>query len=158
MFEYSFFACTFFFFFFEMEFSLRALIPLLQPGSVHTCRVSWDDCGQMFPDNLRVSLLPDRFPQYATSYKTKKNLLCIFHIKESFTNVVHQTLKWYSVNLSWHNTCTSTRLIIENSLKEFSKQSTTSAFQIYDLMFVNYTLCKIYSWVCSRTSLAVTDW
>ena len=51
--------------FFKVEISSRTLIPLFRPRSVHSGSVSLDDCGQVFPDKLRVSLLlPDRFPHY----------------------------------------------------------------------------------------------
>ena len=51
-----------FFFFFEVEISSRTLIPLFVPGSVHSGSANWDDYGQMFPDKLRASSFPDRFP------------------------------------------------------------------------------------------------
>ena len=35
------------------------------PALVHSGSVSWDNCGQMFPDKLHVSLFPDKFPYYA---------------------------------------------------------------------------------------------
>ena len=35
------------------------------PGSVHSGSASRDDCGRMFPDKLRVSSFPYRFPHYA---------------------------------------------------------------------------------------------
>ena len=54
-----------FFFFFEVEISSRTLISLFMPGSVHSGSVSWDDCGRIFPDKLRVSSFPDRFPHFA---------------------------------------------------------------------------------------------
>ena len=54
----------FFFFFFKVEISSRTLIPLLRPGWVHSGSVSWDDCDWVFPDELRVSSFPDRFPHY----------------------------------------------------------------------------------------------
>ena len=41
------------------------LMPLFRPGSVHIGSASCDDCDQVFPDKLRVSLFPDRFPHYA---------------------------------------------------------------------------------------------
>ena len=42
------------------------LIPLFMPGSVHNGPSNGDDCGQMFPDKLRVPWqIPDRFPHYA---------------------------------------------------------------------------------------------
>ena len=44
---------------------LGTLIPLFMPGSIHSGSASRDDCGRMFPDKLRVSSFPDRFPQYA---------------------------------------------------------------------------------------------
>ena len=47
-----------------MEISSRTLIPLLMPGSVHNGSAGWDNCGWMFPDQLRVSSLPDRFSYY----------------------------------------------------------------------------------------------
>ena len=48
--------CFFFFsFFFKVEISLRTLIPLFTPGLVHSCLASWDDCGRMFPDKLRLA-------------------------------------------------------------------------------------------------------
>ena len=66
MFDHSFPACAFFFFFFfEAEMSPRTLFPFVMPGSVHGCSASWDDRGRIFPDKLRVSSFPDRFPHYA---------------------------------------------------------------------------------------------
>ena len=44
---------------------MRTLIPLFRPGSVHSGLASSDDCDRVFPDKLRVSSLPDRFPHYA---------------------------------------------------------------------------------------------
>ena len=38
------------FFFLKVEISLRTLIPLFKPGSVHSGSVSWDDCDQVLPD------------------------------------------------------------------------------------------------------------
>ena len=63
--------CFFFFFFVlfclfvEVEFSSRELIPLFMPESVHSGSASWNDCGRVFPDELRVSSFPDGFPYYA---------------------------------------------------------------------------------------------
>ena len=54
-------------FWFRVEISLRALIPLFTPGLVHSGSASWDDCDRMFPDELRESLFSDRFPRYALS-------------------------------------------------------------------------------------------
>ena len=65
MFVHSFPACAFRFCFFEVEISSRTLIPLFAPGSVHSGSASWDDGGRMFPDKLRVSSFPDKFPHYA---------------------------------------------------------------------------------------------
>ena len=66
MFDHSFPACAFFFFFFfKVEISLRTLIPLFRPGSVHRGSASLDNCGRMFPDKLHASSFPDRFPHYA---------------------------------------------------------------------------------------------
>ena len=45
MFDYSFPTCTFFF---KVEISLRTLIPLFRPGSVHSGSAGWDDCDQVF--------------------------------------------------------------------------------------------------------------
>ena len=47
----------FFFFFFKVEISSHTLIPVFRPGSVHS--------GWVFPDELRVSSFPDRFPHTA---------------------------------------------------------------------------------------------
>ena len=58
MFDHSFLAC-FLFFFFKEEISSRTLIPVFMPGSVHSDSSSWDDCGRMFSDKLRVSSFPD---------------------------------------------------------------------------------------------------
>ena len=44
-------------FFFKVEISLRTLIPLISPGSVHSCSVSWDDCDQVFPDEVWAATL-----------------------------------------------------------------------------------------------------
>ena len=48
-----------------MEISSRTLIPLFRPGSVHSGFAGLDDCDRVFPDELRVSSFPDRFPHYA---------------------------------------------------------------------------------------------
>ena len=61
----NFFFFVFFFFFFEVEICSRTLFPLFMLGSVHSGSASCDDCGQMFPNKLRVSSFPDRFPHYA---------------------------------------------------------------------------------------------
>ena len=53
-----------FFFFFLVEINSHTLCPLFMPGSVHSGSGSWDDCGGMFLDKLRVSSFPCRFPQY----------------------------------------------------------------------------------------------
>ena len=53
------------FLFFKVEISLRTLIPPFRQGSVHRGSASWDDCDWVFPDELRVSSFPDRFPHYA---------------------------------------------------------------------------------------------
>ena len=50
------------FFFFKAEIRSCTLIPLLRPGSVYSGSARWDDCGQMFPDELCASSFPDRFP------------------------------------------------------------------------------------------------
>ena len=55
-FNNSFPTCAFYFFFFKVEISLHPPIPLFRPGSVHSGSASWDDCGQVFPDELRVNL------------------------------------------------------------------------------------------------------
>ena len=67
VFDHLFPGCTFFFFFFcEVEIiSSRTLISLFMPKSVQSGSASCDDCGRMFPDKLRVSSFPDRFPHYA---------------------------------------------------------------------------------------------
>ena len=52
-------------FFSKVEISSRTLIPLFMPGSVHNGSASWDDCGWMFHDKLRVSSFPGRFPHHA---------------------------------------------------------------------------------------------
>ena len=48
-----------------MEIRLHTLISLCRPGSVHCRSVSWDDPGRVFPDELHVSSIPDRFPHCA---------------------------------------------------------------------------------------------
>ena len=45
---------------FQVKISLRTLIPLFRPGSVHSGSGSWDDCDRVFPDELHVSSFPDR--------------------------------------------------------------------------------------------------
>ena len=49
-------------FLFKVEISSCALIQLFGPGSVHSGSPSWVDCDRVFPDELRVSSFPDRFP------------------------------------------------------------------------------------------------
>ena len=66
MFDNSFPACPFFlFYFFKVEISSSKLIPLFRPQTVHSGSASWDDCSWVFPDELLVSLFPDRFPHTA---------------------------------------------------------------------------------------------
>ena len=65
MFDNSFPACAFFLLFFKVEISSCTLIPLFRPGSVHNGSASSDDCDRMFPEELRVSSFPDRFPHTA---------------------------------------------------------------------------------------------
>ena len=48
-----------------VEISSHTLISLFKPGSVHSGSASSDDCGRVFPDELRVSSFPDRFAHYA---------------------------------------------------------------------------------------------
>ena len=58
---------------FKVEISSSTLIPLCMPGSVHAGSASWDDWGRMFPDKLRVSSLPDRFPHYDGQRHSQSN-------------------------------------------------------------------------------------
>ena len=62
-FNNSFPACAFFYFL--VEISSCTLIPLFRPGSFDSGPASWDDCDQVFPDDLSVNSFPDRFPHYA---------------------------------------------------------------------------------------------
>ena len=48
-----------------MEISLHTSPTFLRLGSVNSGSASWDDCSRVFPDELRVSLLRDRFPTNA---------------------------------------------------------------------------------------------
>ena len=59
MFDSSFPACGFFVVvvFFEAAISSSTLISLFRPGSVRSSSASWDDCGLLFPDDLRGELL-----------------------------------------------------------------------------------------------------
>ena len=52
----------FFFFFFQVKISSRTLIPLFRLGSVHSGWARRDECDRVFPDELRVSSFPDKFP------------------------------------------------------------------------------------------------
>ena len=52
-------------FFFKVRISSRTQFPLFRPVSVHSGSASLDDCCEMFPDELRVSSFPDKFPHYA---------------------------------------------------------------------------------------------
>ena len=64
MYDKSFPACAFFFFF-KVEISSRKLIPLFGPGSVHSGSADWDHCDRVCPDVPRMSSFPDRFPHSA---------------------------------------------------------------------------------------------
>ena len=48
--------------FFEVEISMRKLIPLFRPGSVHGGSASWDGCNRAFPDELHVISFPGKTP------------------------------------------------------------------------------------------------
>ena len=61
MFDSSFLACPFTFFF-KVEIRSSALISLFRPRTVHSGSASWGYCGRVFPDKLCVSLFPCRFP------------------------------------------------------------------------------------------------
>ena len=52
-------------FFFQVEIRSRSLLPLSMQRSVHSGSASWDDCGRVFHDELRVSSFPDWFPHYS---------------------------------------------------------------------------------------------
>ena len=60
MISHSFTACAFVVFF-KVEIRSRTLIPFFPLGSVHSGSASWDNCGRVFPEELRVSSSPDRF-------------------------------------------------------------------------------------------------
>ena len=62
MFDHSFPACAFFF---ESGDYLMHTTSILMPGSLHSGSASWDNCGWVFPDKLRVSSFPDRFQHCA---------------------------------------------------------------------------------------------
>ena len=66
VFDHLFSACDFFLLLFLSEDWLaRTNSTLYMTGCVHSGSASWDDCGWMFPDKLRVSSFPDRVPHYA---------------------------------------------------------------------------------------------
>ena len=65
----SFPACTFFF---KVEIRSHTVIPLFRPGSVHSGSASWDKCGRVFPDELRVSSFPDRFQRHSQPTLTSR--------------------------------------------------------------------------------------
>ena len=48
-------SCFFTLFSFKVEISSHTPIPLYGPGSIHSGSASWDDCEQVFPDDLHVS-------------------------------------------------------------------------------------------------------
>ena len=54
-------------FFFKWRLARTCQFHFFMPGSVHSGSGSWDDCGWAFPDELRVSSFPERFPNYACS-------------------------------------------------------------------------------------------
>ena len=61
----------------KVEIRLRTPIALFRPGSVHSSSASWDDCGRMFPDELRVISFLDRFPHSGPlQYLVKAPYLC----------------------------------------------------------------------------------
>ena len=62
MFDNSFPAFTLFL---QVDISSHKLIPFFWPGSVHGGSASWDNYDKVFPDKLRVSSFPDRFPHFA---------------------------------------------------------------------------------------------
>ena len=81
------------FFFFKVEISSCTLIPLFRPGSVHSGSVSWDDCDLVFPDELRVSWFPDRFPHYAWIIGSKMyaciGVTCHLHFWQNDRGLLH---------------------------------------------------------------------
>ena len=77
MFNNSFPTWAFFFFFFKVGISSRALIPLFRPGSVHSGSASWDDCDQVFLDELCVSLFPDRYYAWTVPTSTSFGQSCM---------------------------------------------------------------------------------
>ena len=90
MFDHSFSACAFFFLsfflsfflfffnFFWVDISSRALIPLFRPGSAHSGSVSWDDCGRVFPDVLRVNSFPTLCLDSGIVSPLRVKCVCVF--------------------------------------------------------------------------------
>ena len=50
--------CLHFFFSLFLEISLHAPVPLFRLGSVHSGSASWNNCGQVFPNELHVGSFP----------------------------------------------------------------------------------------------------
>ena len=58
--------------FFKVEIRSHTVIPLFRPGSVHSGSASWDKCGRVFPDELRVSSFSDRFQRHSQPTLTSR--------------------------------------------------------------------------------------
>ena len=148
MFDHSFPACIFFFFFFEVEINLCTLIPLFRPGSIRSGSVSWDDCCWMFPDKLLVSLFPNRFPHYALTEAelpysdfvgsrvlVRSCVTCHLHFWQNDWGLLHATVVTIGVeqtqNESQHTKLTLDKKIIWPLLPEFELATFPSWVIIY---------------------------
>ena len=85
-------------------------------GSVHSGSARWDDCGQMFPDKLRVRLFPGRFPHYAQSAHSDfvgsskgvcMHVTCHLHFWKNDRDLLHATAVTHWCN--GHRTRVSTQ-------------------------------------------------
>ena len=111
MFDTSFPVCIFFFL---MEISSHTLIPFFWPGSVYSDSVSWDGCDWVFPDKLRVSSFPDRFPHYAwtaaesahsnfvgSKMRACLGVTCHLHFCQNDQGLLHATAVTWGWNGHW---------------------------------------------------------
>ena len=91
--------------FFKVEISSRTLIPLFMPGSVNSGSANWDDCGQVFPDELCVSSFLDRFHTMPGQQHSQSTLTLymhhLVHMLNNNTNYKLDQIRTYQNTQLW---------------------------------------------------------
>ena len=101
-------------FFLLVESSSYTLIPLFTPGSVHSSSASWDDCGQVFPNEWA-----DTDFKHHTNFPCSRFLSCVRHGQKSDDSwAASQSLcyKQWQIHINWNGV---TKIVMKASDLKF---------------------------------------